>query len=212
MTCIDHLEFTGLKCPNCNDEVDEYGNTENQFEYCSFPDCGCQGSRNCAARTPHTYNLETGEGNMKDSTRDMLISKFHFKWVNLHTEDIINNRYYAVRDELNVKSTAAIALAYTDITGNWWIKFKVPVPFSVAYVCNIGGLTETFINGPFAIGNEVELLEPVDDYSRHSIGVIVGKYDIMRTWCVRMKDNFVILVKDDKFKNTSKGTVNAIHS
>ena len=56
MTCINHLEFVGSKCPDCNDEVDEYGNTENQFGYCSFPGCGCDGSRNCDAPTGASYN------------------------------------------------------------------------------------------------------------------------------------------------------------
>jgi len=29
---------------------DEYGNTEDEFIYCSFPDCGCPGARNCMAK------------------------------------------------------------------------------------------------------------------------------------------------------------------
>ena len=49
MTCIDHLEFTGSKCLDCGHEVNDYGNTEYQYEYCSFPSCGCDGSRNCDA-------------------------------------------------------------------------------------------------------------------------------------------------------------------
>ena len=48
--CIDHLNFCGTVCPDCGDEVDEYGNTENQFDYCSFPNCGCDGSRLCCAK------------------------------------------------------------------------------------------------------------------------------------------------------------------
>ena len=47
--CTDHLEFTNSKCPDCGLKVDTHGNTEDQFEYCSFPDCGCHGSRNCIA-------------------------------------------------------------------------------------------------------------------------------------------------------------------
>ena len=47
--CIDHLEFINSKCPDCGHEVDGHGNTEYQYEYCCFPDCGCQGSRNCDA-------------------------------------------------------------------------------------------------------------------------------------------------------------------
>ena len=49
MACIDHLNFTLGTCPDCSLEVDGYGNTEDQFDYCSFPDCGCDGARLCMA-------------------------------------------------------------------------------------------------------------------------------------------------------------------
>lgn len=48
--CDDHLDYTGGICPSCNLEVDDYGNTEAQpFDYCTFPDCGCDGARLCMA-------------------------------------------------------------------------------------------------------------------------------------------------------------------
>ena len=47
--CIDHLNFTMGVCPDCGLSVDAYGNTEDQFEHCSFPDCGCDGARLCMA-------------------------------------------------------------------------------------------------------------------------------------------------------------------
>lgn len=47
--CVDHLNYTGQECPGCGLEVDEYGNTEDSFEHCSFPDCGCDGARVCMA-------------------------------------------------------------------------------------------------------------------------------------------------------------------
>ena len=49
MNCTDHLSFTGDTCPDCNLAVDAYGNTEAQFSYCCFPDCGCDGERLCMA-------------------------------------------------------------------------------------------------------------------------------------------------------------------
>ena len=49
MACIDHLNFTLGTCPDCGLEVDGYGNTEDQFDRCSFPDCGCDGARLCMA-------------------------------------------------------------------------------------------------------------------------------------------------------------------
>lgn len=39
----------GEVCPSCNLVVDCYGNTEADFINCSFPDCGCDGSRLCMA-------------------------------------------------------------------------------------------------------------------------------------------------------------------
>ena len=47
--CVDHLAFTDSVCPDCKLHVDAYGNTENQFDHCSFPDCGCDGARLCMA-------------------------------------------------------------------------------------------------------------------------------------------------------------------
>jgi len=48
--CHDHLEFIDEKCPDCKLQVDENGNTEDQFDYCSFPCCGCDHNRNCMAK------------------------------------------------------------------------------------------------------------------------------------------------------------------
>ena len=46
--CIDHVGSTF--CNECSLEVDGYGNTENDFKYCAFPDCGCDGARLCMAK------------------------------------------------------------------------------------------------------------------------------------------------------------------
>ena len=60
--CIDHLNFTNGTCPDCGLEVDSYGNTESQFDYCSFPDCGCDGARLCtvgeASKRALSQNVE----------------------------------------------------------------------------------------------------------------------------------------------------------
>lgn len=39
----------GKVCHCCNLEVDRYGNTEDDFLNCCFPDCGCDGERLCMA-------------------------------------------------------------------------------------------------------------------------------------------------------------------
>lgn len=36
-------------CPACDLPVDESGNTEEDFRYCAYPYCGCDGSRLCMA-------------------------------------------------------------------------------------------------------------------------------------------------------------------
>ena len=47
--CVDHLNFINSTCEDCVLPVDGYGNTEDQFDFCSFPDCGCDGARLCMA-------------------------------------------------------------------------------------------------------------------------------------------------------------------
>lgn len=49
----EHLECLDEVCPGCNLYVDQYGNTEDSFKYCSFPDCGCDGARLCMAGNPN---------------------------------------------------------------------------------------------------------------------------------------------------------------
>ena len=48
--CIGHEDHAGRLCPDCNLSVDAYGNTEDQFDNCCFPDCGCDGERLCMAK------------------------------------------------------------------------------------------------------------------------------------------------------------------
>jgi len=58
--CIDHLSFVAESCPDCGLNVDEYGNTEAQLEYCSFPNCGCDGARNCMAKRGASKHANKG--------------------------------------------------------------------------------------------------------------------------------------------------------
>lgn len=48
--CIDHIDFCDEICPDCGKQVDQFGNTEDQFDNCSFPCCGCDGNRLCMAK------------------------------------------------------------------------------------------------------------------------------------------------------------------
>lgn len=49
MCSIANEHEPGQVCHECGELVDRYGNTESCFRNCSFPDCGCDGSRNCMA-------------------------------------------------------------------------------------------------------------------------------------------------------------------
>lgn len=65
--CLDHLEFLNETCPDCNLPVDNYGNTEAQYKYCSFPDCGCDGARLCQAGEASENALQGNVENMWSS-------------------------------------------------------------------------------------------------------------------------------------------------
>lgn len=69
--CLDHLDFTNDVCPDCGEPVDAYGNTEYQFDRCSFPDCGCDGARLCSVGEPSS-EAEAGcvEGMWTGKTRE----------------------------------------------------------------------------------------------------------------------------------------------
>lgn len=60
--CAHLPDYAGEVCGGCGDEIDQYGNTENDFNACSFPDCGCDGARLCMAGSASEralgYNVE----------------------------------------------------------------------------------------------------------------------------------------------------------
>lgn len=60
--CAHLPDFAGELCGGCGDEIDQYGNTEGDFNACSFPDCGCDGARLCMAGSASEralgYNVE----------------------------------------------------------------------------------------------------------------------------------------------------------
>lgn len=53
MSCDMHEDWATEVCPECKLQVDEFGNTESQFEFCCFPNCGCDGHRLCAVGKPN---------------------------------------------------------------------------------------------------------------------------------------------------------------
>lgn len=60
--CIHLPDYVGETCGGCGEMIDQYGNTPNDFNACSFPDCGCDGARLCmaghASELAGKYNVE----------------------------------------------------------------------------------------------------------------------------------------------------------
>mgnify|MGYP001613519268 CR=1 FL=1 len=59
---------------------DKYGNTEDNFRYCCFPDCGCDGARLCDAPSGPNFaaiNLNLEKGYFKRQREILLGHKKH---------------------------------------------------------------------------------------------------------------------------------------
>lgn len=60
--CVHLPDYAGETCAGCGEEIDRYGNTPDDFRFCSFPDCGCDGARLCmageASAAAGEYNVE----------------------------------------------------------------------------------------------------------------------------------------------------------
>ena len=88
-TCNDHIDFAGEKCPDCGLDVNQYGNTEDSFQYCSFPDCGCDGARLCMAGEPSDHAARGNvEGMWRGKTREQRHALFDLvEFVNKNKAD-----------------------------------------------------------------------------------------------------------------------------
>ena len=74
--CIDHMGFINECCPDCSLAVDNYGNTEDDFSHCSFPDCGCDGARLCMAGEANEKALDCNvEGMYQGNSKDQRIGR-----------------------------------------------------------------------------------------------------------------------------------------
>ena len=68
---FEHLNFTNTACPECGEDVDSYGNTESDFQYCCFPDCGCDGARLCMAGEANDFAMSNNvEGMWRGDTKE----------------------------------------------------------------------------------------------------------------------------------------------
>lgn len=75
-------------CKECGLEVDGYGNTSEDFINCSFPDCGCDGSRLCMAPSGANTDSENCnvEGMHERKDKEAVQAKIGLL-------DLVNNRY-----------------------------------------------------------------------------------------------------------------------
>ena len=66
----------GEVCEHCGLGVDKYGNTEQDFQKCCFPDCGCDGERLCMAREANAEAVKMNvEGMYQRSDRAAVKAK-----------------------------------------------------------------------------------------------------------------------------------------
>ena len=79
----------------------------------------------------------------------------------------------------------------------------------ITHVCLISKLSHAIIPTSYAIGDKVEITRTYSEYEKCSVGEIVGKYYQGQTWCVRMEDNFVIIIKNEDFRHHFVGEEDA---
>ena len=91
----------------------------------------------------------------------------------------------------------------------WWLNDNSQVHFEVTHVCPIRKVVHKISYAIYSIGDEVQILRAIEEYGKNSIGQIVGKYDLMRTWAIKMEDDFVIILRESDFRHYLKGGKNA---
>lgn len=83
MPCNDNHDEREAKCTECGLFVDQYGNTEDDFRNCCFPDCGCDGARLCMA--PSGANVASACMNLEKGT-----SVYNFGGLKKSPENLIS--------------------------------------------------------------------------------------------------------------------------
>ena len=111
-------------------------------------------------------------------------------------------RFYFVTNVNKDGIVQEFCMAYK-VLKEWRLNKYVTVPFEVTHVSYIGGIDHKILPSAYAIDDMVEILVPIYNYEKYSIGQIVGKYDESHTWAVRMKDRFVILMAAKRFRHYS---------
>ena len=126
------------------------------------------------------------------------------EWTEIREVSIFGGRFYFVANTSKAGKIKDFCVAYKTLE-RWRIDGVNFVPFEITHVCLINEVIHKISKPAHAIGDRVMILLGVEEYKQGSVGEIVGKYDKSRTWCIRMEDNFVILLEDKWFKRHYPG-------
>lgn len=126
------------------------------------------------------------------------------KWTEIREVKRLHEKFYFVANISKVNNVKSFCVAHLDLEG-WRLVGGLFVPFEVTHACLIHELCHEISTPAHAIGDKVVISLSIEKYKAGSIGEIVGKYDKPRTWCIRMEDNFVILLEDQWFKRYYPG-------
>ena len=125
--------------------------------------------------------------------------ELNIKWTEIREVNVLPGRFYFVADSYKEGNIKNFCIAYK-VLDCWRLNKFYLVGFKVTHACLIREVTHKISTPSHAIGDRVVISTTVEEYKSGSVGEIVGKYDKSRTWCVRMEDNFVILLEDKWFK------------
>ena len=130
--------------------------------------------------------------------------ELNIKWVEIREVNVLRGRCYFVAYISNEGEVVDFCIAYK-VLECWRLNKYHIVHFKVTHACLINEVTHKISPPSSAIGDKVVISTSIEEYKAGSVGEIVGKYDKTRTWCIRMEDNFVILLKDKWFKHYYPG-------
>ena len=131
--------------------------------------------------------------------------ELNIKWTEIREVMVLPEQLYFVAEASKKDVILYFCIAYKAPTGTWKVTSNFVVPFEVTHASIISGLHHEIFAPANAIGDKVVISPSINEYKAGSIGEIVGKYNKSRTWCIRMEDNFVILLEDKWFKRYSPG-------
>ena len=134
--------------------------------------------------------------------------ELNIKWAEIRKVNVLYGKFYFVADIYKKGDIKSFCIAYK-ASKEWKLNDLQFVPFKVTHACLIDGITHKLPLTTYDIGDRVVTSTDIKKYKVNSVGEIVGKYDKMGTWCVRMEDDFVILLEDKWIKSYYPGGENA---